>query len=137
MEDLRVGDFSISANELQWRFSPSGGPGGQHANRSATRAELRFDPAASAAFGDDVKERIARRIGAGAVVVVVDESRSQWRNRQTARRRLGAMLEAAMKPDPPRRRPTRPSRSSRERRLRDKKARSETKRRRGTPGPDD
>jgi ribosome-associated protein len=137
MEDLRVGAFSISAKELQWRFAPSGGPGGQHANRSATRAELRFDPAASAAFGDVVKERIARRIGGGVVVVVVDESRSQWRNRQTARRRLGSMLEAAMKPDPPRRRPTRPSRSSRERRLRDKKARSETKRRRGTPGPDD
>jgi ribosome-associated protein len=137
MEDLRVGDFSISAKELQWRFTPTGGPGGQHANRSANRAELRFDPAASTAFGDDEKDRIARRIGSGVVVVVVDESRSQWRNRQTARRRLGSMLEAAIRPDPPRRRPTRPSRSSRERRLRDKKARSETKRRRRAPGPDD
>jgi ribosome-associated protein len=137
MEDLRVGDFSISAKELQWRFTPTGGPGGQHANRSATRAELRFDPAASAAFGDDEKDRIARRIGSGVVVVVVDESRSQWHNRQTARRRLGSRLEAALKPDPPPRRPTRPSRSDRERRLHDKKVRSETKRRRRAPEPDE
>jgi len=137
MEDLRVGDHSIPAKELHWRFSATGGPGGQHANRSATRAELRFDPAASIAFDDDDKHRIARRIGAGVVVVVVDDSRSQWRNRQTARRRLASMLAAALKPDPPPRRPTRPSRSARERRLRDKKARAETKRGRRTPGPDD
>lgn len=133
-DDLRVGRFSIPEGELQWRFGPSGGPGGQHANRAHTRAELRFDLAATDVFPPQVRSRIEKslKLDDGVVVVVVDESRSQWRNRQTARRRLAERLQEAMVPPTPRR-PTKPTRASRQRRLDDKRARSEKKRLRRRP----
>lgn len=130
-EELVVGRYVIPPTELAWSFGPSGGPGGQHANRAHTRAELRFDLAQSEAFPAEVRQRMLRTLDA-VVVVSVDESRSQWRNRQLARRRLAERLEEAMVPPTPRR-PTKPTRTSKQKRLRDKRARSETKRLRRRP----
>ncbi len=138
MDDLEVtADVTIPAAELTWRFDPSGGPGGQHANKSATRVELRLDVASSSAFDDDMHRRVLDNLESalsdGVLVVQVGESRSQWRNRQLARRRMVDMLRAAMRPPQPKRRPTRPSRAARERRLSQKRTRAETKRLRRRP----
>ena len=107
-EDLRVDDrWVIPAEELEWSFGPSGGPGGQHANRAHTRVELRFDLAVSRAFPDEVKRRIEKRLGTTVVSVSVDDTRSQWRNRTIARRRLASRLAEHSRPPrlrkPPRR----------------------------------
>jgi ribosome-associated protein len=129
----------IPAAELTWSFDPSGGPGGQHANRSATRVELRFDLGASPSVPDDLRRRMLQRLGtraAGGVVTVrVDESRSQWRNRSLARRRLCAILRDASR-TPRRRVPTVPGRAARRRRLDAKRHRSEIKRLRRRPDPE-
>lgn len=129
-------DLVIPAGELQWRFGPSGGPGGQHANRAHTRAELSFDLGASPSIPQHLKERmrdkLAPRLVEGILRVAVDESRSQWRNRQLARRRLADVLrEATARPAP--RRPTKPTLASRLRRRREKQRRSEAKRLRRPP----
>ena len=104
----------IPASELSWTFGPSGGPGGQHANRAHSRAEIRFSIVESVAFSDEQVERIssrlANRLRNGSVAVTADDHRSQWRNRQVARARLKTLLDDALQPDPPTRRPTRPSR---------------------------
>jgi ribosome-associated protein len=141
MDDLRVDqDLVIPAGELQWRFDPAGGPGGQHANRSSTRVELSWDISASPALPAGLRERVLGQLGSevvqGVVTVRVGESRSQWRNRQIARRRLAEKLRRAMRPPAPSRRQTRPTRASRERRLADKRARSEIKRLRRKPDVD-
>ncbi|MBN2112613.1 MAG: aminoacyl-tRNA hydrolase [Acidimicrobiia bacterium] len=138
-EPLRVTPgLVIPAEELQWRFDTSGGPGGQHANRSATRVELAFDVAASPAVPEPLRaillERLGTRISGGVLRLVVNESRSQWRNRQIARRRLADLLAEALRPRR-RRRPTRPSTAARLRRLADKRRRGEIKRDRRAPGP--
>jgi ribosome-associated protein len=125
--------FDIPDSELHWKFSPTGGPGGQHANRSSTRVELRFHVEDSDAIPDDVRHRIVSSIGS-EVTVVEDGSRSQALNRKRALRRLYATLEEAAKPPPPKRRRTRPSRAARQRRLDAKRARAETKRLRRRPG---
>jgi ribosome-associated protein len=139
VDDLRISDtISIPADELQWTFSPAGGPGGQHANRSSTRAELRFDVASSRAFDDETRRRLLERFGDNSVLVVaVDTSRSQWQNRQIARQRLRDQLREALRPDPPKRRATKPSRAVRRRRVDDKRWRSRTKSLRKSPGLDD
>ena len=140
-EDLTVNaDIVIPGDELLWTFSTSGGPGGQHANRSNTRAELRFDLPASTSIPDHLRPRMLAAVGerlvGGMIVVVADDSRSQWRNRQIARKRLADLLnEAARPPSPPRRR-TRPSRAARQRRLDSKRRRSQTKRMRRKPEAD-
>jgi ribosome-associated protein len=142
MDDLRVSmDVVIPPGELKWRFDPSGGPGGQHSNKSSTRVELTFSLATSNAFADALRASVLERLGAdapeGVITVQVSESRSQWRNRQIARRRLVEILVEAMRRPPPKRRATRPTRGSRERRLAAKRARSETKQLRKRPiGPD-
>ena len=141
MDDLRVsGDVVIPAAELNWRFDPSGGPGGQHANKSATRVELVFDVASSAALDDAVRQRVLarleNRVSDGAIVIQVAETRSQWRNRQIARRRLADLLAEAMRPPAPRRRRTQPSRAVHEKRLAAKRARAETKKLRRSPEAD-
>ena len=138
MDDLRVNqDFVIPAAELQWRFDPSGGPGGQRANRSSTRVELSWDIKASSALPAGLRELILEQLGNeavhGVVTIRVGESRSQWRNRQLARRRLSDKLREAMRPSAPRRRLTRPTRASHERRLAEKRARSDIKRLRRRP----
>lgn len=136
-DDLQVApDLIIPAGELHWTFSTSGGPGGQHANRSATRAELRFDLGGSPTVHDEVRERMLERLGAraagGVVAVIVDETRSQWQNRQLARRRLQELLREALR-RPVVRRPTRPSATARARRLEEKRHRSRVKRLRKPP----
>jgi ribosome-associated protein len=129
----------IPERELSWRFDTSGGPGGQHANRAATRAEVSFDFANSDALDDRTKQRLADGLGArardGVVTVAAGESRSQWNNRAAARRRLSDLLDEALRPRR-RRRATRPTRGSRARRLETKRQRSETKRLRRRPEAD-
>lgn len=137
-QELRLeGGHVIPGRELGWDFGPSGGPGGQHANRAHSRAELRFDVASSGAFNEAERLRIAdklkSRLRHGLLIVVADDQRSQWRNRQIARQRLKALLDDALAPDPPPRRATKPSRSARGRRMDNKRRRSQTKRLRGRP----
>jgi ribosome-associated protein len=131
----------IPVAELSWRFDTSGGPGGQHANKAASRAELSFDVAASPSLAPDVRDRILGRLGGrapgGVLTVSVDESRSQWRNRILARRRMAQILADALAPEPAPRRRTRPSSAARLRRLSAKRARAETKRLRRRPGIED
>jgi len=139
-EPLRVAPgLVIPAEELRWRFDTSGGPGGQHANKASTRVELAFDVAASPAVPEPLRvvllERLGTRLTSGVLHLMVNESRSQWRNRQIARRRLAAMLEEALRPRRSRR-PTRPTGASRLRRLAEKRRRGEAKRHRRTPDAD-
>lgn len=140
-DDLTVNaDIVISGDELHWTFSTSGGPGGQHANRSNTRAELRFDIPASPSIPEHLRSRMLHAVGerlvGGVIVVVADDSRSQWRNRQIARKRLAELLNDAARPPAPPRRRTKPSRAARQRRLDSKRRRSETKRMRRRPEAD-
>ena len=131
-EDLVVTrSLTIPAAELRWRFTRSGGPGGQHANTADTRAEVRFDVAGSPSLGPRQRARLLERLGPEARVVV-DEERSQARNRSLALERLGARLAAALRVEAPRR-PTRPTKASRVRRLDAKRRQSERKRLRRPP----
>ena len=135
--DLPVGDsFVIPESELEWSFSTPGGPGGQHANRNATRAELSWDLGVSLANTDQLRTRLTHALGSrvrnGVITLAVSESRSQWRNRQMARRRLAEMLEGALR-ERRRRVPTRPSRSAQDARLKDKRRRGADKRLRKPP----
>lgn len=135
MDDLIVGRYRVPDTELEEVFSTSGGPGGQHANRSQTAVEIRFDVSASEAFPAAVRDRIVTKLGA-LVVVTSAESRSQWRNRALARQALAARLEEATRVEKPRRR-TRPTRASKRRRLDAKRRQSEKKQMRRRPGPGD
>ena len=133
---LRVSSScSIRLSELAWRFDPSGGPGGQHANTSNTRVEVSFDIAASPSLGPRQRARLLAKLGPVASAVASDE-RSQLRNRQLALSRLAERLGAALKVDVPRR-PSRPTPASRTRRIQSKKRRSEIKRLRRPGRPDD
>ena len=129
------GDCVIPAAELEWRFTTSSGPGGQHANRSATRAEVSFDAAASPSLTSRQRSRIVQALGP-VVVVRADDHRSQTRNRQLALDRLRGKLAEALHEDKPRRR-TKPSRNARRKRVESKRKRGETKRLRGRVRPDD
>jgi ribosome-associated protein len=138
MDDLRIGDrLVIPGDELEVRASRSGGPGGQHVNTTASRVELRWDVRASRAL-DEVQrglllERLASRLTAdGVLVLQASEHRSQHRNREAALGRLRALVVEALVVQAERR-PTRPSRSARRRRLDDKRARSTTKELRRRP----
>ena len=125
----------IPRHELAVSFSPSGGPGGQHANKAATRAELVFDVEASSAFSDAQRSRVLAKLGP-IVRIVADDERSQLRNRALAEERLAAKLRSALHV-PRRRRATRPTRGSQRRRVEAKKQRGETKRFRRPPSIDD
>ena len=132
-DDLRISDsVTIPGDELEESFSTSGGPGGQHANRSNTRVELRWVPSASR-IDSDILDRIVGRLDDDVILVSVSESRSQFRNRQLARQRLKEHVVDLLKPEPPPRRATKPSRSARQRRLDDKSRRSQVKRQRRKP----
>ncbi|MFE9922327.1 alternative ribosome rescue aminoacyl-tRNA hydrolase ArfB [Streptomyces sp. NPDC005774] len=126
------GSVLLPEAELIWRFSRSSGPGGQHVNTTDSQVELRFDLAATEALPEVWKERalerLAGRLTGGVVTVRASEHRSQWRNRETAAVRLTALLAEATAPPPRPRKPTRIPRGINERRLREKKQRSETKR---------
>jgi ribosome-associated protein len=133
---LRVGrSLSIPLDEVEWRATTSGGPGGQHANRANSRVEVRFDVLASASLGPRQRARLLERIGP-VVRASAGEDRSQARNRQVALDRLVERLTEGLKIERPRR-PTAPTRGSKERRLADKRSRSRTKRDRSRPEPDD
>jgi ribosome-associated protein len=125
----------IPAAELDERFSPSGGPGGQHANRAHTRVELRVDLTTCSVLTEHQRARLVERFG-DDVRVVVDEERSQLRNRSIARERLAARLRAALVPTRTRR-ATRPTKGSRQRRLEGKRQRSQVKRDRRRPSAED
>jgi len=122
---------AIPLDELEWRFSASGGPGGQHANTSNTRAEVRFDVRASPSLGPRQRARLLERLGPVVRVVASDE-RSQTRNRQLAIDRLRSRLAEGLRVAKPRR-PTAPSKAARERRLSAKHRRADVKRRRARP----
>lgn len=117
--------LAIPLSELQFRFTPSGGPGGQHANKVNTRVELRFDVARSPSLGPRQRARLLEKLGP-EVRVVADDERSQGRNRQLAVSRFADRMAAALHVDKPRR-PTRPSKGAKERRLSAKRQLSERK----------
>lgn len=124
---LRVNrTVTIPVAELDVRTGPSGGPGGQHANRAHTRVEVRFDVEASPSLGPRQRARVLERLGP-VVRVAADDERSQARNRALALERLAARLAGALHVDPPRR-ATRPSKSAVQRRLEEKRRQAERKR---------
>lgn len=113
---LRVSrSCTIPMAELSWRYSTSGGPGGQHANRSQTRVEVSFDIAHSPALGPIQRARLLARLGP-TLRVAASEQRSQLRNRELALERLAAKLALGLQVETSRR-PTRPTKSAQERRL--------------------
>ncbi|MGH2591415.1 MAG: alternative ribosome rescue aminoacyl-tRNA hydrolase ArfB [Actinomycetota bacterium] len=122
----------VPERELRWRFSRSSGPGGQSVNTTDSRVELSLDVGMTTALGPvqraRVMERLADRLVDGVLTVTASEHRSQLRNREAALERLARILAEAVAPPPPRRRPTRATRGSIERRLADKKRRAKTKR---------
>ena len=135
-DDLVVtNSVRIPRAELEVSFSTSGGPGGQHANRTATRVELRLDLERTSAFSRAQRERVIERLGP-EIRVLADEERSQLRNRSLAEEKLVARLQSALHVERPRR-ATKPTRGSKERRIKAKKGRSEVKRQRQRPRRDD
>jgi ribosome-associated protein len=126
---LRVSrSLVIPLEEFEWRFSGSGGPGGQHANTSNTRVECVFSIATSPSLGPRQREKLLARFGPVLRVVAADE-RSQLRNRDLALRRMSERLAAALVEER-RRISTKPTRASKERRLQTKRVRSATKQQR-------
>lgn len=123
--------LAIPLAEVELRVSRSSGPGGQHAQKTETRVEAVFDVAASATLTEAQKERLRDRVGPVVRAVAQDE-RSQWRNRELALERLAAALREGLRRERPRR-PTAPTRASKERRLDEKRVRSRTKRLRRPP----
>ena len=130
---IAVGSWLIPESEIDERFDTSGGPGGQHANKSETAVSLRLDIAASS-LPDEIKARLQRRLG-DVVEVTASDTRSQWRNREIARERLTERIERAMI-QPKQRRKTKPSPQSKERRLTEKRSRSQIKKGRRPPEAD-
>lgn len=139
--DLEVsGALNIPAAELDWRFSRSSGPGGQHVNTSDSRVELSWNIAGSAVLTGSQRERLLDRLEnklvGGVLTVSASEQRSQLRNREIALNKLAELVSAALAPGPARRRATKPTRGSVKRRLSAKGQRSETKRQRQRPTGD-
>jgi ribosome-associated protein len=133
---LRVtGSCRIDRSELVWLVSRSGGPGGQHANTSDTRVEVRFDIERSPSLGPRQRSRLLERIGPVARATAAD-SRSQARNRELALERLRERLARGLAIERPRR-PTRPSRAARAERVDDKRRRGRQKEQRRRPTSDD
>ncbi|GAB7070705.1 aminoacyl-tRNA hydrolase [Mycobacterium hodleri] len=131
-DDLEVTrTFVIPATELAERFSRSSGPGGQGVNTTDSRVELSFDLARSAAVPERLRYqmlcRLRSRLTGGVLTVTASEHRSQLQNRAAARDRMARLLRAAAAAPPPTRRPTKPSRGAKERRLADKKRRGGVK----------
>jgi ribosome-associated protein len=138
-DDLPVtASVVIPAEELRWRFSRSGGPGGQGVNTTDSRVELSWDLMASSVLGAVARERaldrLASRLVDGVLTITASQFRSQLRNRQAARVRLAALVRESIAPPAPSRRPSRPSAGARQRRLDEKRHRSRTKRLRRPDG---
>ena len=132
MSGIRINrTVSVDPAELEFSFTRSGGPGGQHANTSSTKVELRWDveasPSLTDAQRDRVRHRLANRINADGVLVLhSSEYRSQTRNREAVVARFAALVGDALRVQASRR-PTKPTQASRQRRLDAKRRRSETK----------
>jgi len=136
MRDLVVTtSVVVPEHELVWRFSRSGGPGGQSVNTSDTRVELGIDVGQTTALGPVLRQRaldrLADRLVDGMVTVTASEHRSQLRNREAAMTRMAELLRAAIAPPAAPRKRTRPSKNAREQRLADKQRRGQVKRLRG------
>jgi ribosome-associated protein len=135
-DDIHIANgLSIPAGELEFRFSTSSGPGGQHANRSATRVTLLFDVAQSPSLDEASRSlllaRLANRLDKeGVLHLHAQESRSQQQNREIVIGRFQHILAEALKPRKPRR-PTKPSRAAIDKRLAEKKQRGQVKQQRG------
>jgi ribosome-associated protein len=126
--------LTIPLEELTWRFSTSGGPGGQHANKTSSRAEVRFDVTSSPSLGPRQRARLLERLGP-TVRATAGEERSQARNREEALRRLAARLAEGLHTER-RRIATAPTAGARARRLEDKRRQSARKRERAVRGDD-
>ena len=124
---------AIALGELEWRFSSSGGPGGQHANTSNTRVELLFDVESSPSLGPRQRARLLEKLGP-RVRIVASERRSQLQNRELAVDRFRERLAAALHVEPPRV-ATKPSRSAKRARVEQKRRVGERKRTRRAPRP--
>jgi ribosome-associated protein len=137
MDDpMRLGrGVEVPLAEVELRTSRSSGPGGQHANVTASRVEAVFDVAASASLDEDQKRRVTARFGP-IVRATAQDTRSQTRNRELALERLRARLSGALVVQRPRR-PTKPTAASRRKRADAKRHRGEVKRARRRPGPDE
>jgi ribosome-associated protein len=135
-DELRIDErLAIPLAEVELRASRSSGPGGQHANVTASRVEAVFDVRASAALDEVQRERLLERAGP-VVTAVAQESRGQARNRELALQRLAEKIAAGLAVRR-RRRPTRPSRAARQRRLESKRRVGERKRGRRRATPED
>jgi ribosome-associated protein len=133
---LRVNrSCAIALRELEWQFTASGGPGGQHANTANTKVELRFDVASSPSLGPRQRARLLEKLGP-IVRVTSSARRSQLQNRELALDRLRSLLNEALEVERPRV-ATKPSRSAKEQRVESKRRRSEVKRTRQRPRADD
>ena len=126
--------LAIPYDELQFRYARSGGPGGQHVNKTATQVELLFDVGRSPSLDEGQRARISQALrgridSSGVLHLVSGASRSQMANRAEVTQRLAVLLASALRPIKPRR-PTRPSRAAREKRLTTKKARGSIKKQR-------
>jgi ribosome-associated protein len=141
MKTLQItATLEIPLSELRFGFSRSGGPGGQHVNKVATRVDLLFDVRNSSVLSSEQKSRIEEALGLridgrGILRLTANSSRSQWKNREEAVRRFALLLRQALRPRL-RRIPTKPSGSSREKRISAKKNRGEKKRLRSAPKED-
>jgi len=129
--------FTVPENELRFRASPASGPGGQHVNRSSTRVEVRWDISSSSSITDSQRELLLRKLASrvdssGTLRVTAEDQRSQLRNRETAVARLNELVNEALYEPPPRKK-TRPPAVSAEKRLAEKRRRSELKRERRYP----
>lgn len=135
-DDLQVtAKLWLPARDLSYSAVRSSGPGGQNVNKVATKVELRFDLAGCATLDDVTKERLRQLAGSrltqeGEVLIVAQETRSQSQNLELARAKLVELVKAALH-RPKKRRPTKPSKGSQERRLKAKRAAGEKKRSRG------
>jgi len=133
-------ELTIPGGELEWKFSRSSGPGGQHVNTSSSRVQLSWNVAYSDVLTEEQRDllfmKLGRRLIKSAVVVTVQEQRSQLRNRETALETLAEIVRDALAPPGPLRRATRPTRGSAKRHLIAKKQRSATKQQRQRPRDD-
>jgi ribosome-associated protein len=134
-DGLRVDGLEIPLGEVELRTSRSSGPGGQHANVTASRVEAVFDVEASGALSEAQRSRLLERLGP-RVTAVAQDARGQARNRELALQRLAAKLAAGLK-EPKQRRPTRPSRAAKDRRLEQNRRAAQRKRTRRRPDVDD
>ena len=134
-DGLRVDGLEIPLGEVELRTSRSSGPGGQHANVTASRVEAVFDVEASGALSEAQRSRLLERLGS-RVSAVAQDARGQARNRELALQRLAAKHADGLR-DPKKRRPTRPSRAAKDRRLEQKRRAARRKQTRRRPEIDE